>query len=132
MANGRALSLDGVFAWTMAGNVARVYRSGGAWMLRTPDPSSLHRILTAAFGPPLALRRRGTARARYVALSVACAGALGSAAGFGAESVPLVLAGIPLLMFGAAFWGALSQKVADVTKNPANSPSEEFRHRAGE
>jgi hypothetical protein len=129
---GEPISISGVYAWTIHDGTARAYDPMGGWMFRDTDTTSLASLLTSAFGPPLALRRRGTDRGRYAALCVACAGTLLAAAGFGAGSVPLVIAGLPLVIFGIAFFGAFSQRVVDDRRSGATSPTEGFRHRAGE
>ncbi|MES1207573.1 MAG: hypothetical protein ABUS79_16680 [Pseudomonadota bacterium] len=117
------VSISAVSSWTMDGTIAHVYDPFGGWSLQDSDNRSLAALLTGACGAPLALRRRGSDRARYAALSVACAGALSPAAGFGAERVLLVIAGIPLFGIGAAVFGALSQKVIDGTARPSTSPN---------
>lgn len=129
---GEPISISGVSAWTILDGTARVYDPMGGWMFRDKDTTSLASLLTSAFGPPLTLRRRGTDRARYAALCVACAGTLAAAAGFGAGSVPLVIAGLPLFIFGLAFFGALSQRVVDDRGSGSTSPTEGFPHRASE
>lgn len=129
---GEPTSISGVSAWTFHDGTARVYDPAGGWAFRDRDTASLTSLLTTAFGPPLALRRRGTDRGRYAALCVACAGMLLAAAGFGARSVALVIAGLPMFIFGIAFFGALSQRVVDDRRSGSTSPAEGFRRRAGE
>lgn len=129
---GEPISISGVHAWTVHDGTARVYDPTGGWAFRDQDTTSLASLLTSAFGPPLALRRRGTDRGRFSALCVACAGGLSAAAGFGAGSVPVVVAGLPMFIFGIVCFGALSQRVADDRRSGSTSPTEGFRHRAGE
>lgn len=123
---GHATTISDVYIWTMDG-AARVYDPLGGWSFEDKDGNRLAALLTDAFGSPFALRRRGSDRARYAALVVACAGALSTAAGFGARYGPLVLAGIPLFVCGAAVFGAFSQKVIDDASRRATSTNAGFR-----
>jgi hypothetical protein len=114
LGDGRAeISRRDVRAWTLDGGVARVYTAHAGWRVAVPagEGASLDRILRSVFGSPLILRRRGSARARKIAAGVAAAGAGLVATSFALEIVPLVVVGVPALIFGLATFGALSQKV---------------------
>ncbi len=128
MVAGQPVTMRADSGWTLDGDTARVYDRHGGWMLQDADGSVLGALLTSLLGPPIRLRRRGSPRARTAALSVACIGALSTATAFGAQSVPLALAGISLFGLGLAFFGALSQKVVD---GPTSS-NERPRRRADE
>ena len=75
-------------------------------------------LLVAAFGEPLVLRRRGSARARSIGGAVAAAGALLVAGGIAWDVAPLAIPGVLALVFGLATLGALSQKVAGNRPEP--------------
>jgi len=110
--NGAIRRVD-VTAWTIDGPSARVYTRSAGWRFKVSaeDAAALRTLLAGAFGAPLVLRRRGTKRARMIAAMVATAGAVVTATAIALETPPLVVVGVPALVFGLAVLGALSQKV---------------------
>jgi hypothetical protein len=98
--------------WTYDGGVARLYGSAFSFRLRAKQGcgDAMRLALFHGLGAPLELTRRGSTRARALALAVTIFGAISS--GFGlAYSMTLVVIGVPCFAFGAGALGALSQKV---------------------
>jgi hypothetical protein len=98
--------------WTYDGGVARLYGSTFSFMLRAKKGcgDAMRLALVQGLGAPLELTRRGSPRARAIALAVTIFGAFSS--GFGlAHSMTFVLIGVPCFAFGGGALGALSQKV---------------------
>jgi|SRR3569623_288528 len=102
-----------VSAWTIQGSSARVYTRSAGWRFKVSpeNAEALRATLAGTFGAPLVLKRRGTKRARMIAAIVALAGAVTTATAIAIDMPPLVVAGVPALVFGLAVLGALSQKV---------------------
>jgi hypothetical protein len=100
--------------WTLSDRLARVYGDEHSYRLVVTqgDVAELGAALTAAFGPITVTVRRGSLRARTVALSVCISGiiALGTAVFF--ELLVLALIGIAAAILGGATFGALSQRIA--------------------
>jgi hypothetical protein len=67
-------------------------------------------LLSQKLGAPLGLARRGSTRARTLALCVTVFGAISTALGI-AYSLTLVIIGGPCFAFGAGALGALSQRI---------------------
>jgi hypothetical protein len=103
-----------VLRWTAVGNVTRIYCSDISLRLRsrTEDTLRLSNALQSWLGAPIRLQRRGTRRARGVALTVSLAGLALVAVAFAFSKVALVVLGIPCFIIGIATFGALSQRVA--------------------
>jgi hypothetical protein len=98
--------------WTYDDGVARLYGSTVSFRLRAkPGRGDAMRLaLSQRLGAPLQLTRRGSTRARAIALCVTIFGAM--SAGFGlASNAALIVIGVPCLLFGFGAYGALSQKV---------------------
>ncbi len=100
-------------AWTLEAGVARLYSPSTGWRLSVSasETEALHQLLRPIFGAPLVLRRRGSQQGRQIAGAVAIVGAVLVSTSIAFELVPLVLVGVPALIFGLAALGALSQKV---------------------
>jgi hypothetical protein len=100
--------------WTIHGRLARLYCQDISLRLRgrTSAAESLDACLRCWLGAPLLLERRGSARARGIAATVALSGLAFVAAAFALDNVPLVVAGILCVVLGGATFGALSQRVA--------------------
>ena len=109
--NDIALRLIG--KWTWNGSIARLYGAEHSWKLSSVSHQheALCAALRAALGPPLVLHRRGSARARAIALSIALLGVTAAGFGIAYETTALALIGVPCLVGGLAALGALSQRV---------------------
>jgi hypothetical protein len=112
--DGSRVSPSDVNAWVSDGSAARLYSNSANWKLKVAHERAeeLASALRRVFGPPISLARRGTPRARSAALAVGIAGGCAVAFGLGLNLLPLVLVGVPSLIFGLAAFGALSQKIA--------------------
>jgi hypothetical protein len=108
------IALRSIRKWTWDGSIARLYAAEHSWKLRSAcgDHETLEGALREALGPPLVLRRRGSARARRLALSMAALGIVAAGFGMAYETTALALIGVPCLIGGLAAFGALSQSVA--------------------
>jgi hypothetical protein len=69
------------------------------------------RIDCSAFVQHARLTRRGSGRARTIALVVAALGLVAAVAAFYTEVLALTFVGVPAFIFGLATFGALSQRV---------------------
>jgi hypothetical protein len=98
--------------WTYDGGVARLYGSAFSFKLHAKNGcgDTMQLALSQALGAPLELTRRGSPRARALALSVTIFGAFWSGFGLG-HSATLVVIGVLCFLFGAGALAALSQKV---------------------
>jgi hypothetical protein len=117
---GGEIACGDVLAWTIDGAVARLYTGDAGWRFRVPagDSTALCLLLTSMFGPPLALRRRGSLRARRVAGAVTVAGLALAIAGIALDVPMLPAAGVLAFVFGVGAMGALSQKVTSLPRPP--------------
>jgi hypothetical protein len=108
------IALRSIRKWTWDGSIARLYAAEHSWKLRSArgDHETLGDSLRETLGPPLVLRRRGSARARVLALSMAALGVVAAGFGIAYETTALALIGVPCLIGGLAALGALSQSVA--------------------
>jgi hypothetical protein len=99
--------------WTWLNAVARLYGSDTSYTLKACPGSEaiLESSLRGLLGAPQSLQRRGTFRARMIALGVAVLGLASCGAAFMLDSIPLVVAGVPAFGIGIATFGALSQRV---------------------
>ena len=99
--------------WTWLNGVARLYGAETSYTLRPRRGSeaALEALLRGLLGAPRALQRRGTVRARVIAMSVALLGLAACVAAFAFDSIPLIVAGVPAFGIGIATFGALSQRV---------------------
>jgi hypothetical protein len=98
--------------WTYDAGIARLYGSAFSFRLHAKQGcgDAMRLALSHGLGAPLELTRRGSPRARALALCVTIFGAISS--GFGlAHSATLIVIGVPCFLFGAGALGALSQKV---------------------
>ena len=108
------ISREKVRNWTVVDTTARVYCSDASLRLDCgdQDAAQLRAMLRGWLGAPTSLERRGSRRARLVALTAAVVGLVLAVAAFAYDSVPLVLVGLPCFVAGLALFGALSQRVA--------------------
>jgi hypothetical protein len=108
------IALRSLRKWTWNGSMARLYAAEHSWKLRAArgDHETLGAALREALGPPLVLRRRGSASARTLAISMAALGLVAAGFGIAYETTALALMGVPCLIGGLAAFGALSQSVA--------------------
>jgi hypothetical protein len=119
VANGqepRSVVVKGPTRWTLDGLAARLYGDRHTWRIRAAQGQemALRDLLTPLFGTPILLQRRGSPRARAIALLVACAGVVLTTLAAALELTPLIFAGVPCAIFGLATFGALSQKAGNV------------------
>jgi hypothetical protein len=100
--------------WTLVGGVARLYGSSTSFRLQTREGSepAFAVLLRSQFGAPVPLDRRGSKRARMLALGAAAFGVVMSAIAIANDNPLLAVVGAPALVLGLAFFGALSQRVA--------------------
>lgn len=100
--------------WTMVNGLARIYGLDQSYKLRTRRGAEeeFSEFLAGRFGPPTIIRRRGSFRARMIALSVCIAGAAAMTSGIIFESFLLVGIGTPACVFGLAAFGMLTQRTA--------------------
>jgi len=100
--------------WTLSDRLARVYGPAYSYKLVVAegDANELAAVLTRAFGPVIATVRRGSPRARALALAGLVTGLVAIGAGLFFELAALALVGIVLAILGGATLGALSQRVA--------------------
>lgn len=101
-------------AWTLSDRLARVYGAEHSYRLVVSqgDVAEFGAALTAALGPITVTVRRGSPRARTVALAACISGIVGLGAGVFFELLVLALIGIAAAILGGATFGALSQRVA--------------------
>jgi hypothetical protein len=99
--------------WTWLNAVARLYGSDTSHTLKACPGSEaiLESSLRGLLGAPQMLQRRGSHRARLIALGVAVLGLASCGAAFMLDSISLIVAGVPALGIGLATFGALSQRV---------------------
>lgn len=99
--------------WTWLNGVARLYGSDSSYTLKACSGSevTLEASLQGLLGAPQSLQRRGTFRARMIALGIAFLGLAACGAAFMLDSIPLIVAGVPAFGIGLATFGALSQRV---------------------
>jgi hypothetical protein len=107
------IALAAIRQWTWNGSIVRLYGGEHAWKLCSASGhhEALGHALRAGLGPPLLLRRRGSARARVLALAIAAVGGAALWAGIAYEWSALALVGVPCVIGGLAALGALSQSV---------------------
>lgn len=100
-----------VHRWTVNGGLARLYGLEQSYELRARSEASveLSELLSRCFAPPLTLRRRGSFRARVVALTVAVCGLAGTAVAIGVGITWLAIVGPLAFILGVATCGALLQ-----------------------
>lgn len=101
-----------VHRWTIANGLARLYGLEQSYKLRARSGAEpeLSALLARQFGPPLALRRRGSLRARLLALAVGVCGLAGTALAIGIGITWLAIVGPLAFILGVATFGALSQR----------------------
>jgi len=101
-----------VHRWTINNGLARLYGLEQSYKLRARNGADgeLSAFLSRCFGPPLTLRRRGSFRARMLALGVALCGLVGGALAIGVGITWLAVVSPLALIFGIATLGALSQR----------------------
>lgn len=99
--------------WTLSQGVARVYGPSYSYRLVVAETEAgeLGAALTQAFGPVTVTVRRGSLRARTIAMTVCISGLIALVVGILIELVALALVGIVLSILGGATFGALSQRV---------------------
>ncbi|MET0592297.1 MAG: hypothetical protein ABW133_06335 [Polyangiaceae bacterium] len=97
--------------WTWNGTIARLYGAEHSWKLRAIDgkDEALGESLRGALGAALILKRRGSGRARIIALVVAVLGLASAGFGIATETGPMAILGVLGLVGGFAAFGALSQ-----------------------
>jgi hypothetical protein len=111
---GLRVKRDGMREWTVVDRTARIYGSDVSYRLtvRPGRQSALECLLRPVFGKPTELKRRGTKRARLIALAVAALGLASVVASFVVfDTLALTIVGTPALVFGIAMFGALSQRI---------------------
>lgn len=97
--------------WRWQGDRARLYLHTGAMVLRAPDaPAALQAQLRSVFGAPVEFARRGSPRARWLAVAVFLTGAALTAIGLTVGS-HIASAGVLMVIGGFAAFGTLSQWV---------------------
>jgi hypothetical protein len=102
---------DQLSLWRWQGDRARLYLHTGAMVLRAPAaPAALQAQLRSVFGAPVEFARRGSPRARWLAVAVFLTGAALTAVGFTIGS-HLASAGVLMVIGGFAAFGTLSQCV---------------------
>jgi hypothetical protein len=103
----------GVREWTFVGGTARLYGADTSFKVRARPGGAvaLEALLAGVFGRPTRLKRRGSDRARTIALVVAALGLVAAAAAFYTEVLALMFVGVPAFIFGLATFGALSQRM---------------------
>lgn len=101
-----------VHRWTVANGLARLYGLEQSYKVRARSgaEAKLSASLARCFGPPLTLRRRGSFRARMIALTVGLCGLVGAAVAIGVGITWLAIVGPLAFIFGVATFGALSQR----------------------
>ena len=101
-----------VHRWTIVNGLARLYGLEQSYKLRARGGAEpeLSALLARQFGPPLALRRRGSLRARMIALAVGLCGLAGTAFAIGIGITWLAIVGPLAFILGVATFGALSQR----------------------
>ena len=111
---GPQIKRSGVREWTLVGSTARIYCGDESFRLRVrPDSDQeLDALLRPLLGKPTELKRRGTERARRIALGVGVAGLVSVLTSFAIDgTLVLTIIGTPALIFGIVTFGALSQRV---------------------
>lgn len=100
--------------WTWLNGIARLYGGEISYTLKSRPGSdeALETLLRGLLGKPRGLQRRGSPRARMIALSVAGLGLAACVSAFVFDSVPLIVVGVPAFGIGLATFGALSQRIA--------------------
>lgn len=101
-------------SWTLIGTVARLYLSDTSFRLqaRRGTEQVLGALLRSQLGSPVSMNRRGSKLARLLALCAALLGLAISALAVAKDNSGLAVVGAPTLILGIAFFGALSQRVA--------------------
>lgn len=101
-----------VHRWTIVNGLARVYGLDQSYKIRARSggESALSAALARCFGPPLTLRRRGSLRARMIALTVGLCGLVSAAVAIGVGISWLAIVGPLAFVLGVATFGALSQR----------------------
>jgi hypothetical protein len=99
--------------WTFVGDIVRLYTADVSFKLlvRPGAEPALRALLSGVFGSPVPMARRGSKRARLLALFAALAGLVTTALAIASDN-PALLVGLPFFIFGLAAFGALSQRVA--------------------
>lgn len=111
---GVEVSAQAVHQWTFAGTTARLYGSKFSYRLdvASSHQEALERALALVFGRATPLKRRGSLRARIIALSVCALGLVGLAAAIALSLVQLLFVAVPAIILGFATFMALSQRIA--------------------
>jgi hypothetical protein len=101
-----------VHRWTVVNGLARLYGLEQSYKVRARRgaEAELSASLARCFGPPLTLRRRGSFRARRIALTVGACGLVGGAVAMGVGITWLAIVGPLAFILGVATFGALSQR----------------------
>jgi hypothetical protein len=100
--------------WVRDDDVARLTGGLTGWSLRAPrgEGAALEAALTRAFGPPMALRPRGSPLARAVAGGLSFGGLAALGLGVGTDVPAVGFAGGVVAFLAVSAWFALSQRVA--------------------
>ena len=102
-----------VTAWTTDRGTIQVYEPVAGWRFRSlDDRAAFNALFSDAFGLSLHLERRGSPRARRIALIIAAAGVISFVIALATNTPILTIVGTPLALFGAATFAALCQKVS--------------------
>jgi hypothetical protein len=101
-----------VHDWTLVGGLARLYglEESFAVRARRGNEQEILALIQHHFGPPTALHRRGSRRARLIALGVAVGGIAAIALGIALDALMVLPFAIPGALLGIATFGALSQR----------------------
>lgn len=113
-ATGLRMERKQVREWTLIGDVARLYARDLSVKLQARGGSEqvLGALLRSQFGSPVPMDRRGSKRARALALCAAAFGLVMSVLAIVNDNSLLAVVGAPAVVFGIAVFGALSQRVA--------------------
>jgi hypothetical protein len=104
-----------VARWTMDGRTARLYAGQVSWKLTAvgDNGDALRVVLSRVLGKPIALSRRGSPRARLMALIVGLVGLAMIALAIAYQlNMAFVFIGVPAVIMGFATFATLTQKAA--------------------
>jgi hypothetical protein len=111
---GISIPRDSIRWWTCSKAVIRLFCGGTTYRLRTSRDSEtgIENCFRSLLGVPTMLQRRGSPRARLIAGAIMVGGVAATIGAFLADSVPLVIVGIPAMLFGFGAFAALSTRRA--------------------
>lgn len=111
---GISIPRDTVRWWTLSKGVTRLFCGGTTYRLRMNRGSEtgIENRLRSLLGAPTILQRRGSPRARWIAGAIMVGGLAATIGAFLVDSVPLVIVGIPSMLFGFGAFAALSSRRA--------------------